>query len=176
LWAEELRSGSDILTPFLDTIVRTIEIMIERELIEPKTTALIGLSRGVLFAAHVAARIASLKMLLGFAPLTKLSLTKEFLDLKDNDLVCSMDLEKQIPALINKKIRFYVSNRDTRISTKECFELIHNLAIASQEKGIRSPELDLIIKPPIGMHGHGTSKETFTEGAQWLLNMWGLPS
>jgi hypothetical protein len=78
--------------------------------------------------------------------------------------------------LLSKKIRFYVSCRDTRISTKDCFELIHNLAIASQAAGIRSPELELIIKPPIGMHGHGTSKETFIEGAQWLLKMWGLQS
>jgi hypothetical protein len=68
LWAEEMRSGSDILTPFVDRVASNIEIMMERGLIDPQKTALVGLSRGVLFAAHVAARIASLKVLLGFAP------------------------------------------------------------------------------------------------------------
>jgi len=174
LWAEEIAQGNDILTPFFDKTAENIKKMVDQKLIDPNITALVGLSRGVMFAAEVAARIDSMKTLLGFAPLTKLKIAKEFLSMAHNDIVSKLDLETKIPDLLNKKIRFYVSNRDTRISTKDCFDLIHHLAIASQENGIRSPELDLIIKPPIGMHGHGTSKQTFIEGAEWLLNMWGI--
>ncbi|NDD57648.1 MAG: alpha/beta hydrolase [Chlamydiae bacterium] len=171
-WANDISHGHDPLTPFFNNTARSLNVFKEKRVIDSEQVALVGLSRGAFIATQIAARLPWIKAILGFAPLTQLKLAKEFHFLAHNDLVQSLDLNLIIPELIHKKIRFYISNRDTRVGTKECFNFIYELAHKAFEANIRSPELELLIKPPIGHHGHGTSKEVFLEGASWLASLW----
>ena len=143
-------------------------------IIEEKS-ALIGLSRGVFIAAHVASSLPGIPTLLGFAPLTQLSYAKEFQEknLQENALAKALSLTHLIPYLCNRTIRLYIGNLDERVGTRHCFNWVEGLCAAALEKGIRSPKIELMIRPSIGHQGHGTSKETFYDGALWLKNQLG---
>ncbi len=160
-WAT-MQKGEDFLGNYLKKIQNAIAFLLNQELILPSKIATMGLSRGALIAAHVAANNAEVSYWLGFAPLTKLSYLPGFSDLVSWDLMRIVDL------LSTKKIRCYIGNRDIRVGTRNCFDLIEALAEAAYQKRFLSPPIELRIQPSIGHHGHGTAKETFHHGAKWI--------
>jgi esterase FrsA len=73
-----------------------------------------------------------------------------------------------IDKLIGKNLRFHIGNRDELVGTAACFSFIEQLAEASYQNRIRSPQAELIVYPAIGYLGHGTPKAIFEQGAEWL--------
>lgn len=173
-WAEQVSLGTDPLTPFFEMTAKSLEELYENGLTTPETSATAGLSRGAFVAVEMAARLPWLKTVLGFAPLTQLKMAKEFHGLTTSSITQQHSLLNKIDLLLHKNIRFYISNRDMRVGTKECFEFICQLADRAHEHRVRTPHFELLIRPPLGHQGHGTPKETFEEGALWLLNTLGL--
>ncbi|MBP9841377.1 MAG: hypothetical protein KBC64_03000 [Simkaniaceae bacterium] len=114
------------------------------------TLGVAGLSRGAAVACHLAKEVPEIQAILGFAPMTS-HLTPEV-----------------IQAISNRRIRFYIGNRDTLVGTDQCCNLIAQLAESAYLSGIRSSPIELIIGPSIGRAGHGTSPEIFSEGAAWM--------
>jgi esterase FrsA len=174
VWAEEIAQGKDPVHSFLNSTAHSIQSLFEQGHLIPEKTAVAGLSRGAFIATEIAARLSWIPTILGFAPLTQMQYAKEFQDMQDNPIVSSLSLSHQIPRLIHKKLRFYISNRDTRVGTKECFDFIFALAEQAYQHRVRAPHIELLIKSPLGHQGHGTSQEIFEEGADWILKEWGL--
>lgn len=175
IWADEILAGRDPLTPFLDKTARSLQFLLEQGHILEGLTAVCGLSRGAFVATDIAARLPWIKIILGFAPLTQLKYAKEFQSHVHHEIVSSLDLTRRIPQLIHKTLRFYISNRDMRVGTEECFNFISSLANYAYEEKVRAPHIELFIKPPLGHQGHGTSQEIFEEGAMWLLDKLKVP-
>ena len=164
-WAEEMRKGVDLLTPFIDSAAKSIEELIEKRIIDPDHLGIGGLSRGAFFAAHIAAKIPHIKHLVGFAPLTKLSSSKDFEGID----VHHFDLENLVEKLLHlHHLRFYISNRDTLVGTDHCYSFFRRLVEAANEKKLRSPKFELHITPAQGREGHGTLRETFQSGADYI--------
>ncbi|VHO03886.1 hypothetical protein [Candidatus Rhabdochlamydia sp. T3358] len=161
-WAVAMQKGENLLGNYLKKIQNAIRLLLSQELMLPNKIATMGLSRGALIAAHVAANNAEIPYWLGFAPLTKLSYLQGFSDLVSWDLMHIVDL------LSVKKIRCYIGNRDIRVGTRNCFDLIEALVETAYQKRSLSPPIELRILPSIGHHGHGTAKETFHHGAKWI--------
>jgi esterase FrsA len=154
-WAKE----TGALNTFIDEVVEYISL-------QPATKiGVMGLSRGVFIAAHVAARAPKITHLLGFAPLTGLGHITEFegMDVREWDLTHLSE------KLYNKTVRCYIGNHDTRVGTENCCQFITKLAKTAYHHGIRSSPIELVISPSIGRFGHGTSPETFRHGTNWLL-------
>jgi esterase FrsA len=126
-----------------------------------------GLSRGAFVACHVAAKLSFPIVIMGFSPLTKLSRVKDLETPHPN--VEPLDLNFTIPHLIHSKVRFFIGNHDTRVSTLSCAEFITHLAHAAFESGIKSPPIELTIFPSIGYMGHGTPKSIFDIGAHRMM-------
>jgi hypothetical protein len=80
----------------------------------------------------------------------------------------NIDLIHLAPSLFDRTIRFYIGNHDTRVGTGECFHFTQSLVEEAVRNQIRSPQIELIITPSIGQMGHGTSKEIFHAGTEWL--------
>ncbi len=172
-WAREMQSGSNFIATFVDKMQTALDaLFLQNALLEDKI-AIAGLSRGAFLATHAAARIPVFKRIVGFAPLTHLHYAKEFEELKDDPIVQSASLDGLINALTDCQLRFYIGNLDTRVGTRHCFDFIEKLSQAALEKRIRSPQVELIITPSIGHQGHGTSKEIFHGGAQWIAEQLG---
>jgi hypothetical protein len=167
-WAAALKEGSDVLTPFLSDLVASISFLSDTDALIATKTAVAGLSRGAFVATYVAAELAWLQHILGFAPLTQMSYAKEFSTLQRNKALESLSLFPLVDKLVHKKLRYYISNHDTRVGTASCMTLIDKLGSAAHSHGVRSAAIELIVSAPIGYKGHGTSREVFEEGALWL--------
>jgi len=168
VWAADIISGRNPIAEFIEKVKQTVEALENQGLLIPNRTAVSGLSRGAFIATHAAAVIPQFKWILGFAPLTKLAGAKEFQDLSHHPAVESLSLEYLASKLIDRTLRFYIGNLDTRVSTRNCFDFIETLSQTAFSNKIRSPSAELIISPSIGRDGHGTSQATFHEGAQWI--------
>ncbi|MFZ0565853.1 MAG: prolyl oligopeptidase family serine peptidase [Chlamydiales bacterium] len=155
------------LEPFFEKVVFSIQWLIDEGLIDPDYLAAGGLSRGGFVATHIAAREKRIKTVLGFAPLTKLSRITEFSHHKYQSE--QLDLEHLVERLTHiRHFRFYIGNRDTRVSTDACYHFIRQLVEKNHEKRIRDPQIELRITPSIGHRGHGTAPSIFEEGTNWV--------
>jgi predicted esterase len=175
-WADAFNKGDDPLTPFIEKIVSSIDELLKQNLLIEKQIGVIGLSRGGLIACHVAAKLPFIRYILGFAPLTHLSFSIEFAHLKDDPQVQAFAIENLKDQLYDRHIRFYIGNRDLRVETSLCFESIKLLVETAFHHKIRSPQIELMISPSIGHLGHGTPKETFEQGADWIASKLGAAS
>jgi len=163
-WAKTMEQGEPLLEDFFAYACNVIENLIEEGIVLKDKIAIAGLSRGAFVATHIATRIDAIQTILGFSPLTKLSCCKEFIHFPHQEL----DLETLAPRLVGKKLRYYIGNHDTRVSTRSCFEFIEKLVTKSSIERIRSAPVELNLFPSIGRHGHGTPPEIFKDGARWI--------
>lgn len=168
VWAEEIAEGRDPLSECIERASSAIDSLLEQGVLIKEKIGLMGLSRGAFIACHVAASLPYLRHILGFAPLTRLSLAKEFQGMEDHPTLKKLSLSPLISSLFDRHFRFYIGNHDTRVGTRECFQFTEALAQSAFEHQIRSPAIELFIVPSIGQFGHGTSKESFLSGAAWL--------
>jgi hypothetical protein len=167
-WAQDFANGRDCLKIFRDQVQMAVDFAIQKKFADPERIAAAGLSRGVLAAAFAAAENPRFRFLLGFAPLIKLGLAKEFSHLQHHPLLLAYDAIAIAAPLANRTIRFYIGNRDTRVSTKACFDFTMAVVEKAHLAHIRSPQVELIISPSVGRMGHGTSPEIFRQGVAWL--------
>lgn len=173
-WAAQFRHGVNVITQTADLLASMIADLIIKGIIEKEKCAVMGLSRGGLIAAHTAARSADVQWILGFAPLTKVTFVREFEGIQDLASVANTNMEKLVPLLLNRKVRFYIGNCDLRTGTRHCFDFIEKLSFANLEARYRSPSVELMISPSVGFQGHGTPKHIFHQGAQWLAEQLGV--
>ncbi len=169
LWAEEMKKGNDCISPFLDQVVESIHLCIDRKIINPKKLAVGGLSRGGWIASLVAAKEPLFSHILSFAPLIDPLYLETFRGLEKSPILSSLNLFSHIEKLFLRHIRFYIGNRDHRVSTKIAFSFLEDLTDAAFAHNIRSPPIEMIMTPSIGMLGHGTPQTSFQEGALWLV-------
>jgi len=173
-WADEVAAGRNFVEEFVEEVRLAIQELTKNGMIDSAKLGVAGLSRGGFMAAHIAAKISAFGPVLGFAPLTTLTYARWFDALKENPLANSLNLVHQIPALIGHPLRFYIGNRDHMVSTSLCFQCVQELTEVSYQAGIRSPQVELVITPSIGHQGHGTAKQIFIAGAQWMLQQLGV--
>ena len=166
-WAQDIANGQDILNPFLENVLEALQYGIDQNLIDPAQVGVAGLSRGGFLASHLAAREPRFKAILEFAPLTDITHSKDLHPVAANPIIESLNLAHLTDKLADRKIRFYIGNKDTRVDTRSCTELALRLSHAST---LRIPQIELIMSPSIGQMGHGTAPETFRSGALWLAD------
>lgn len=173
LWASEISAKSAFLDEYIDCASKAIEWLIEQQFVRPDRMALAGLSRGGFIATHLAAREKRFETLLGLAPLTTLSYLEEFKPLLEDQalkrIVEQLDCLSLTEKLLHlRSLRFYIGNRDERVSTDCCYQFIRALANTAFEKHQRHANIELQLTQSIGHKGHGTSQATFHEAGLWL--------
>jgi hypothetical protein len=168
VWASAFAQGQNPIGDFVAKVKLVIDALLQQGAPIPDKMGVAGLSRGAFVAAHAAAYIPQFRWILGFAPLTKLSPTKEFQEKSSHSFVESLDLVHLTGKLFDRHLRFYIGNLDTRVSTRSCFDFIEKLSETAFANQVRSPAVELIVGPSIGKDGHGTSKAVFHDGAQWI--------
>lgn len=167
-WAHRFAQGEDLVSHFLLKLEETLSHLFTLKAIQNNNLAVMGLSRGGFLVNHLAARMPEISTILSYAPLTKISAGKDFEFLSTCPILESLNLHHLKDPLCIKKQRIYIGNRDVRVGTDTCYTWFRSLIEAAHERCIRSPHIELCIKPSIGHQGHGTSKESFEEGAAWL--------
>lgn len=166
-WAQEFARNPRFVEEFMDICQENVHYLIEQGWINPQALAIAGLSRGGFMATHLAARDSRFKTVLGFAPLTQPQPLEE-MHSHSIDSLERISLISLVDQLVHTQLRFYIGNRDTRVSTEACYQFIRALTEAAFTQGIRSPQVELIVYPSIGYKGHGTPPSIFEEGAEWI--------
>lgn len=169
VWAEWIKEGKRPLVDCIEEACQFIDFLFAQNIASAVATS--GLSRGGFIATHIAANDARVKAVLGYAPLTDLSYSADFAEIKDDPHVRKMALHNLYDSLINTPIRFYIGNRDTAVGTDRCFDFIFGLANRAFDQKVRSPHAELIISPSIGHRGHGTKEHNFKAGALWVQEL-----
>ncbi len=166
-WADHYKLGKDILTPFIEETAEAIKQLIPTVVLQDKCVVG-GLSRGGFIACHVSAKLAFLKHILLLAPLTHLSKTQEFTSIPS---IHHFDLTNQVELLVDKTLHGFIGNRDTRVGTGNVFAFLQQLVELGHQRRVRGLPFTLNLVPSIGFQGHGTSKTSFQEGAEWVKNI-----
>jgi predicted esterase len=165
VWADDISHGRDCVGQFLDAAQLAVDFAVKEKFADPGKLATGGLSRGGFIAAHLAARDARFRHILGYAPLTRLAKLKEFAHMRDNPLANSLDLTHLAEKLSDRHIRLYIGNEDTRVGTEECVEFAMSLV---KHKKTRVAQVELFLFPSVGQMGHGTPPEIFKQGVDWI--------
>lgn len=167
-WARTAQEGSNPILGFAETASQAIDTLIAMNLLDPTKVAVGGLSRGGFAALHVAALNKNVKHILGFAPLTNPFRLHEYQGLETRDYLQRFCASSLIPDLLGKNVRFFIGNRDERVSTRACFDFVEELSQANYQAGHRVAPVECYITPSIGHQGHGTAPSTFAAGASWI--------
>lgn len=154
-WSEHLEE----VTSFIEQAKEQITALTQKGYLNDQLIVA-GLSRGSYLGLQLAAHDPRIKAVCGFAPLVKLDSLDEF----KHAHAPAIDLN----LLVDKSIRLYIGNHDTRVGTENAYHFIKDLTQISLDKGVRSPQTELIIYPSIGYKGHGTPPEVFESGAEWM--------
>lgn len=170
LWADDLEKENDIITDFIDQAEAAIRFAIDQRYVNKDKIALEGLSRGGFIASHLAARMKEIRFLLEFAPLTDLSILKEFKE-KKPPLAEKLHVKHLTDQIWDRHVRIYIGNRDLRIGTRNTFDFVEKLSNKAFKEGLRSPQIELFVSPSIGHLGHGTGPEIFKAGADWIAEV-----
>lgn len=167
-WAHAIEQGDNLIERFVDDSIKNIDFLIDKGYIDPHHIAVAGLSRGGFIATHLAAADPRIRIVLGYAPLTRLDFLDEFQKIKHQPIVQSLALSNLADKLVKKHLRFYIGNRDTRVGTDECFHCIRHIVEVAHSNGVRSPAIEMMISPSIGHKGHGTPPNVFRDGINWI--------
>lgn len=145
-WASTYMAGGDLVSGFVRKVSSTLDEFIRDGYIAANEVYVAGLSRGGLLAAHLAVANPNVRACLGFSPVTVLHHLEEFSDVeiaperaRRKIRRASLHNDDVIGGLVSIPVRFYMGNSDTRVGTRNAFELIHLLAERAVKKGIRSP-------------------------------------
>ena len=167
-WSKEIAKGHNILEDFFEEVDEVIDELIEEKIASRVIVG--GLSRGGFIALHVAARHADVSGVLAFAPMTDLSYSEHFKGIPNHPIVHDLACTGLVDDLYEIPIRIYIGNYDTMVGTDACFRFVFALAQHAHARRVRSPKVEMLIAPSIGHRGHGTAKETFEAGAQWVAD------
>ncbi|CRX39142.1 alpha/beta fold hydrolase [Estrella lausannensis] len=170
-WAESLLQNPHFLDNYVQAVIRDLEYLEREGVLNLNKTALMGLSRGGYIALRVAAELSEIGATLAFAPLTGFPQLAEFQERFPSALMQAQSLTNFIPKLAGKTIKILIGNRDTRVGTRASFEFMEALVEECFSKGIRTPPVEMTVTPSIGHKGHGTSPDSFKEGARWLKSL-----
>jgi esterase FrsA len=169
-WLEDVKNGGAMLQSFLHQCTLCLDHLIRNAWLDPHHIGAAGLSRGAFIAFLLAAQCPQIGTILGFAPLTRL----DRLDDGTNDPSLASQpfasLSHFSEELGRKRIKVYIGNLDTRVSTQSCFSFIETTAQSSAKHRHRPPPVEMVIYPSIGHKGHGTPKDIFFDGADWLAS------
>ena len=166
-WLEDIQTGGKVIGDFIATCTASIDYLIEQGWIDPHRIGAAGLSRGAYIAFLLAAEDQRVRSVAGFSPLTRFAALDDVSDSPMKQVILS-DLKNYADRLSNKKVKVYIGNNDTRVSTSSCYGFIEALTHSAVSHKHRPPPIEMVIYPSIGHKGHGTPKHIFESGAEWL--------
>ncbi len=171
-WGLAFQENPQFLEQFFSKFKAIFRYLQNQEYLSPNRIAVAGISRGGFIATNLAARHPEINHLLAFAPMTDLNGSPYFNDLPQS--AYTYNASNLIEKLEKTKTFFLIGNCDIAVSTEACISFISKLISHQSSQGQRSPETLFKLRPSIGHRGHGSSPETFKEGALWLCKMLAL--
>lgn len=161
-WAQRIANGDDIVQENNQRVKSVLDYLIERGLIDKSRIAVSGTSRGGYLALHYAVYDQRVVSVVAYAPVTSLSVLKEFGNLSNEHIPSNMDLNKKVYELSKVDIWAAIGEDDQRVGTNAAAKLFDSIKQLNSGK-----DISLHILPSIG---HTTPPNALELSYDWVVD------
>tara|TARA_R110002111_G_scaffold262866_1_gene342057 strand:+ start:12561 stop:13352 length:792 start_codon:yes stop_codon:yes gene_type:complete len=163
-WAYRCEQGEDFVADINQRLTQVIDYLVSTKITNADKIAVCGTSRGGYLAIQFAAHDQRVKAVAAFAPVTDLTVLREFKTHEKNPLVPALALMKQAEKLAGRPVWIIIGDRDERVGTDDSIAVARAITKSSLSKGLTSRvDIHVIAEP----RGH-----TVPPGATELAGAW----
>ena len=167
-WNYRLSQGSNFVAEFNENISSVIDYLIKKRISVPEDIVICGTSRGGFLALHAAIHDRRIKCVAAFAPVTDLSVLREFNSDRECELIKEINLLKFTKELSRRKIWIVIGDRDKRVGTDEVIKLAREISRESDLLDNNSGKVELhVLHEP---RGHTVPKQAAKMAADWIVS------
>jgi len=163
-WRTRLEAGEN---PMEDLVRRSADVLdhcIAQGIADPQRIATAGPSRGGYSALHVAAADGRPHWVGAIAPLTRLTLIREFAFAEYLPAARALDVHHLVPRLVGKSVWLCIGNDDRRVGTDSAIEFTRLLVEENRSRGLEA-DVELHV---LNYEGHLSTTADHDALAAWL--------
>ncbi|MCC7422862.1 MAG: alpha/beta fold hydrolase [Planctomycetaceae bacterium] len=164
-WRARAEKGEDFMKELTDRLTAVLDDLVKRGWTDPHRVAACGTSRGGFSAVHFAAAEPRVRCVAAYAPVTELTVVREFAGAGDNAVLKKLSLEQQAERLAGRAIWLIIGDRDDRVSTDHAIRFAR--AVTKESLVRKQPalvDLHVVVEP----QGHTTPKGAAELSAAWI--------
>jgi len=165
-WSHRAARNSDFVSEFNNRLSKVLDHLIKQGVSNPEKIAACGTSRGGFLALHAIIHDSRVKCAAVFAPVTDLSVLREFKSTSEYQLVKDFNLITRAKDLANRKVWILIGDQDKRVSTDHAVQLAREISKESRKQ--KSPSritLHVLPEP----RGHTIPDGAARMAASWIL-------
>lgn len=168
-WRHRIEHGQETFgADFNARIGKVLDHLIEQGYTDPTRVVVGGSSAGGFMALHYTAQDPRIRGAAVLAPVTDLSVLKEFEGMQQHPAVRALSLSQQAGRLADRSIWVLMGDRDARVGTDSAIEFARAVWKVSAERKLRTGvELHLVPEPG----GHTYPPGSHERAAEWILNL-----
>lgn len=164
-WRARAEKGEDFIKGMTDRLTAVLDDLVKRGWTDPQRVAACGTSRGGFSAVHFAAAEPRVRCVAAYAPVTELTVVREFLGAEDNAVLKKLSLERQADRLAGRAVWLIIGDRDDRVSTDHSVQFARAVTKESLKRKVPAlVDLHVVVEP----QGHTTPKGAAELSAAWI--------
>ena len=165
-WSHRAARDSDFVAEFNNRLSKVLDHLIKQGVSDPRKIAACGTSRGGFLALHAAIHDPRVKCVAGFAPVTDLSVLREFKSTSERRLVKQLNLIKRAKDLAGRKVWIVIGDQDKRVGTDHAVQLAREISRESRKLKLPSRVTLHVLPEP---RGHTIPDEADRMAADWIF-------
>ena len=165
-WSHRAARDSDFVAEFNNRLSKVLDHLIKQGVSDPRKIAACGTSRGGFLALHAAIHDPRVKCVAGFAPVTDLSVLREFKSTSERRLVKQLNLIKRAKDLAGRKVWIVIGDQDERVGTDHAIQLAREISRESRKQKLPSQATLHVLPEP---RGHTIPDGADRLAADWIL-------
>lgn len=163
-WRTRLEAGEDLIGDLVRRSTAVLDYCIAQGIADPQRIATAGPSRGGYSALHVAAADGRPRWVGAIAPLTRLTLIREFISAEYLAAARALDVHHLVGRLAGKSVWLCIGNDDRRVGTDSAIEFTRLLVEAKRSRGLEA-DVELHV---LNYEGHLSTTADHDALAAWL--------
>ena len=165
-WSHRAARDSDFVAEFNNRLSKVLDHLIKQGVSDPRKIAACGTSRGGFLALHAAIHDPRVKCVAGFAPVTDLSVLREFKSTSERRLVKQLNLIKRAKDLAGRKVWIVIGDQDERVGTDHAIQLAREISRESRKQKLPNQATLHVLPEP---RGHTIPDGADRLAADWIL-------
>ena len=170
-WAAQLRRDHNPVGSFTRQASAVLDYLVTEKYTDPARVAVAGTSRGGFMAFHFAAAEPRVRCVAAFAPVTELSVLKEFRGLEQHDLTARLALYRVSDSLASRPLWLCIGNHDERVGTDQAIAFTRQVVRSAIDQKL-PPQIEIHVMTSVGHTIHATAHD---EAAAWIASQLMLP-
>ena len=166
-WRMRSDAEEDFVAPFTVQVRMVLTHLVDTGYTDPSRIAACGTSRGGFMALHCAAADPRIRATVAFAPVTALTVLREFHEATNTDYVKGLSLLARAEQFAGRSLWLVIGDRDTRVGTDDCITFARSVTAHSLAEN-KPADVTLIVQPE--PKGHTTPQGAPEKAAQWITN------